>query len=144
MIRRLRNRFIRIATLSVAAVMLLLTVVLNTANFISTDHDLQQTLELIYENQGTLPQTRQDPAGPPALPATRETAGGAVPARRDSPFTEETPYSTRYFVLRYHDDGTLAEADLDRIASVTSGDVDVYLALAAAHGPGLGRTGRYR
>lgn len=144
MIRRLRNRFIRIATLSVAAVMLLLTVVLNTANFISTDHDLQQTLELIYENQGTLPQTRQDPTGPPALPATRETAGGTVPARRDSPFTEETPYSTRYFVLRYHDDGTLAEADLDRIASVTSRDVDGYLALAAAHGPGLGRTGRYR
>ena len=47
MIKRLRNRFIRIATLSVAAVMLLLTVILNVANYISTDNDLQQTLTLI-------------------------------------------------------------------------------------------------
>ena len=36
MIRRLRRRFIRIATLSVTAVMLLLTLLLNTANYIST------------------------------------------------------------------------------------------------------------
>lgn len=55
MIRRLRNRFIRIATLSVAAVMLLLTVILNTANFISTDADLRDTLTLIQENEGTIP-----------------------------------------------------------------------------------------
>lgn len=55
MIRRLRNRFIRIATLSVAAVMLLLTVILNTANFISTDGDLRDTLTLIQENEGTIP-----------------------------------------------------------------------------------------
>lgn len=37
------------------AVMLLLTVILNVANYISTDNDLQQTLTLIYENQGTDP-----------------------------------------------------------------------------------------
>lgn len=37
------------------AVMLLLTVILNVANYISTDNDLQQTLTLIYENQGTNP-----------------------------------------------------------------------------------------
>ena len=40
MIRRLRNRFIRIAMLSVTAVMLLLTVILNVANYVSTDSDL--------------------------------------------------------------------------------------------------------
>ena len=55
MIRRLRNRFIRITTLSVAAVMLLLTVILNVANYISTDGDLRGTLTLISENQGTIP-----------------------------------------------------------------------------------------
>ena len=47
MIRRLRRRFIRIATLSVTAVMLLLTVLLNTANFISTDGDLRDTLGVL-------------------------------------------------------------------------------------------------
>ena len=50
MIKRLRNRFIRIAMLSVTAVMLLLTIILNVANYVSTDSDLKQTLSLIYEN----------------------------------------------------------------------------------------------
>ena len=55
MIKKLRSRFIRIAMLSVTAVMLLLTIILNTANYISTDSDLKQTLTLIYENAGTIP-----------------------------------------------------------------------------------------
>ena len=46
MIQRLRNRFIRIATLSVAAVMLLLTVILNVANYVSTDADQRELLAL--------------------------------------------------------------------------------------------------
>lgn len=47
MIKRLRNRFIRIATLSVAAVMLL-TVILNAANYISTDasHELKTPITI--------------------------------------------------------------------------------------------------
>ncbi len=61
MIKRLRNRFIRIATLSVAAVMLLLTVILNVANYSSIDRDQQQTLTLIYENQGTIPGIQTPP-----------------------------------------------------------------------------------
>ena len=72
MIKRLRNRFIRIATLSVAAVMLLLTVILNAANYISTDADQRQTLTLIAENRGTIPITQPDmPDGtqePPDMP----------------------------------------------------------------------------
>ena len=55
MIKRLRNRFIRIAMLSVTAVMMLLTIILNVANYVSTDSDLKQTLTLIYENAGTIP-----------------------------------------------------------------------------------------
>lgn len=55
MINKLRNRFIRIAMLSVTTVMLLLTAILNIANYISTDNDLRDTLTLIYENQGTIP-----------------------------------------------------------------------------------------
>lgn len=39
-------------------------------------------------------------------------------------------------MLRYHDDGTLAEADLDRIAAVTGADTEEYLAIALAHGEG--------
>ena len=58
MIKSLRNRFISIAMLSVTAVMLLLTIILNVANYVSTDSDLKQTLTLIYENAGTIPHSR--------------------------------------------------------------------------------------
>ena len=99
MIRRLRNRFIRIATLSVAAVMLLLTVILNTANFISTDGDLRDTLTLIQENEGTIPlsahtgripvqrQTRlaTRPAQPPATPSLPRTRARPRPTRPRAP-----------------------------------------------------------
>ena len=174
MIRRLRNRFIRIATLSVAAVMLLLTVILNTANFISTDGDLRDTLTLIQENEGTIPLSAHtgsaapssdtdtsaatDPTGdtsgaapgdaqPPQDPGTppSDAPQSARPNDRPrGPFTAETPYSTRYFVLRYGDDGELTMADLSKIASVSQEDTGEYLAAAVKHGPGYGYYGSYR
>ena len=137
MIRRLRRRFIRIATLSVTAVMLLLTLLLNTANYVSTTRELRDMLQLITSNQGTIPAYRpagEVPAAPPKAPQPP----------RDGSFTAETPYSTRYFVLRYQDDGTLVQADLQNIASVTEEDITPYLAAAVAHGAGYGRYGSYR
>ncbi len=147
MIKRLRNRFIRIATLSVAAVMLLLTVILNTANYISTDTDLRNTLAMIYENEGTIPtpvHTAASDGDPQTSPDSQSTD---VPPKRDrpnGPFTEETPYSTRYFVLRYQDDGTLTMANLDKITAVSSEDTESYLAAAIRHGNGYGYDGPYR
>ena len=113
MIKRLRNRFIRIATLSVAAVMLLLTAILNVANYISTDADLRSTLTLIYENQGTIPISGSmdaipEPSGDDVPPPTPPQG---KPDGRDGHFTPETPVSTRYFVLRYDADGTLTDED---------------------------------
>ena len=153
MIKKLRSRFIRIAMLSVAAVMLLLTIILNTANYISTDSDLKQTLTLIYENAGTIPHSSAFAPVPPDsadAPAPLEDAQAPQSppddkiARREGPFTAETPFSTRFFVLRYTDDGTLTQADLKSIASVTEDDTQAYLAAALAHGAGYGYCGSYR
>ena len=137
MIRRLRGRFIRIATCSVAAVMLLLTVILNTANFLSTDADLRSTLELIQKNEGTIPG-----AGASTPPSGEEQK--APPDAPRGPFTPETPFSTRFFVLRLQPDGTLLDAKLDQIASVTEDETQQYAAAAAAHGAGCGYYGTYR
>ena len=153
MIKKLRSRFIRIAMISVAAVMLLLTIILNTANYISTDSDLKQTLTLIYENAGTIPHSSAFAPVPPDsadAPAPPEDARAPQSppddkiARREGPFTAETPFSTRFFVLRYTDDGTLTQADLKSIASVTEDDTQAYLAAALAHGAGYGYCGSYR
>ena len=167
MIKRLRNRFIRIAMLSVTAVMLLLTIILNVANYVSTDSDLKQTLSLIYENEGTIPHSRfqlPDSADAPTPPENDGGSGDIAPAlpddaddsqtpqappddkiaRREGPFTAETPFSTRFFVLHYTASGTLTEANLDNIASVTTDDAPEYLSAALAHGEGYGYFGSYR
>lgn len=170
MIKRLRNRFIRIAMLSVTAVMMLLTIILNVANYVSTDSDLKQTLTLIYENAGTIPHSRflppsgSDSADAPTPPENDGGSGDTAPAppdgaddsqtpqappddkiaRREGPFTAETPFSTRFFVLHYTSSGTLTQADLDNIASVTEDDTQEYLSAALAHGAGYGYFNSYR
>lgn len=130
MIERLRKRFIRIATLAVAGVLLLLCVTVNAANYISADRQLTQMLRMICDNQGTVPHFPPD--------------GGKPGQKPDGPFTPETPYSTRYFVLRYDGDGDLEQADLTHIAAVSEGDTAQYLTAALRHGAGFGYTAGYK
>lgn len=130
MIKRLRRKFIRIAMLAVTCVMVLLCLIVNLTNYLSVDNGLTQMLEMIYQNQGRVPVFPHDGKPKKMPPGT--------------PFTPETPYSTRYFVLRYNDSGTLIQADLKNIAAVTQEDTGDYLALAIRHGEGFGSTSGYK
>ncbi len=125
MIKRLRRKFIRIAMLAVSSVMLLLCFIVNIANYISVNADLTQMLQVISQNQGTIPDL--PPNGKP-----------------NGPFTEEKPHSTRYFVLRYTDDGALTNADLSKITAVTQEETGAYLEIAQKHGSGFGFTSGYK
>lgn len=79
MINRLRRQFIVIAMISVTMVVFLMAVSINVFNFLSTDGTLGDTLQMIYENQGMIPQF---PDGRPGKPPRGQ-------------FNPETPYSTR-------------------------------------------------
>ena len=59
-------------------------------------------------------------------------------------YRTETPYSTRYFVLRYDGDGDLEQADLTHIAAVSEDDTAQYLTAALRHGAGFGYTAGYK
>ncbi len=149
MIRKLRSRFIRIAMLSVAAVMLLLTLILNGANFLSTNSDLNEMLDRIAENHGTLPvpgdEAEPVPPGEGETPPEPKDEAPAIPGgRRNDPFGPEAAFSTRFFVLRCDGDGLLVSAELDKIAAVTDEDAADYLAAALRHGEGRGFTGDYK
>ncbi len=152
MIKRLRSRFIKIATLAVAAVLLLLCLIVNVANFVSVDSGLTQMLTMISDNKGQIPKGghRQDKPADGSAPADKDP--GASAAKGDGPqdrepkrdMNPEAPYSTRYFVLRYDEDGALTAADLGHIAAVTEEDTDTYLAIAQKHGTGFGYTKGYK
>lgn len=128
MIDRLRRQFIIIAMISVTLVVFLMAVSINVFNFLSTDRALGATLQMIYENQGMIPQF---PGGRPEKPPRGQ-------------FTPETPYSTRYFVLYYSGDGTLDMADMKHIAAVTEEDADRFLSAALSRGEGMGYKEQYK
>ena len=94
MVKKLRGKFIRIAMLAAISVTVVLSLIINVANFISVNTGLTETLEIICKNRGTIP----------PMPRGGHPFGDKKPDRKFSP---ETPYATRYFVLRYSADGTL-------------------------------------
>lgn len=128
MINRLRRQFILIAMVSVTLVVFLTAISINVINFLSTDSDLSGMLRMICENQGEIPQF----------------SDGWPGKSPDGQFTPETPYSTRYFVLYYTEDGTLELADMKYIAAVTEEDTESFLTTAHRHGEGMGYTGQYK
>ncbi len=134
MIKQLRKKFVRIAMLAVTSVLVLLCLIVNIANFISVDSQLREMLTVIQSNQGTLP----------PMPHTEKPPQKNDGVRADGQFTMETPYSTRYFVLKYTSDGQLLLAQLDKIAAVTQNDTSEYLNIALKHGEGFGYSSGYR
>lgn len=134
MIKRLQRKFIRIAMLSVAAVMAALCFLVNAAYYIYVDNELSDMLYMIADNRGSIP----------TVPDPRPPEPGADGRHPDGPFTMETPYSTRYFVLLYDDSGELSEMKLDYIASVDSDNVERYLTAAASNGEGMGYIDSYK
>lgn len=117
--------------LAVTSVLILLSVIINTANFVSMNSELTEMLTVISENEGKIPFPGRDMF----LPGKFRPGGQ---------FTEETPYSTRYFILRYTQNGILVQADLEHIATVTKSDTEKYLAVALKHGEGFGYTSGYK
>lgn len=85
MIRQLRNRFIRITMLSVSVVMLILTLIVNAANFISTNADLEDLLDMICENRGSIPTDRFIPDVKPDKPADSVDNSDLGPTDTTSP-----------------------------------------------------------
>ena len=125
MIEKLRRKFIRIAALSVAGVLVLLCLTVNLLYVGSVSRDQSRLLQMITDNQGAIPDEKPM-------------------HRRGGEFTPETPFETRYFVLYLNGDGTLARSDLSHIAAVTAEDLAPFLSKAAARGEGDGFLDGYR
>jgi len=138
MIKKLRKEFITISIIAVVSVMVLLCVIVNVANFVSVNSRLNKTIEMISSNKGMMPDFNR--------PDKPQNDGEQKPdfRRFDNQFNEETPFSTRFFVLYYNEDGTLIRSDLERIAAVTQDDTQKYLEIALKKGEGYGFTDGYK
>ena len=129
MLERLRRKFILVSVGSLLAVLLAFVVILNLAHYIAVTAAADQMLMAISRNQGELPQY-----------------AGRQPSQMpwDYPITEETPYETRYFVVRADENLTVTELEMDFISAVSGTDAGEYFQRALDSGKNFGYLGSYR
>ncbi|HHY25373.1 MAG TPA: HAMP domain-containing histidine kinase [Desulfitobacterium dehalogenans] len=131
MVKNLQKRFIAIAMLSIVLVM---TVVLGSLNIVNVWHTTQNAdnlLATLAENEGRFP-----PLGR-GEPPRRELRGGFW-------MTEETPYETRYFLIRMNTHQSIAEIDTSHIAGVSSTEAMEYPQKLLSGKSVKGYLGQYR
>jgi len=129
MLKKLRWRFIGVATVSVALVLLLLIVGINLFFRIQNNRNADGMLRLIARHEGT-------------IPSYSEEMG---PRQFGQPtFTPETPFDTRFFTVWLNDSGEIVQTQMEHIHAVTGENVAEYLSRAVSSGRAYGYVEQYR
>ena len=129
MIYRLRKKFIRICMCSFLAVFVVLFGAIFTLTSLQTTHALDDLANIIAENDGRFPgydSLAQGPAGPPVG------------------ITRESPFTTRFFTVRFDADGAVTTVDARAIASIESEDAATLAEAALADGDTRGWSDGFR
>ena len=129
MIYRLRKKFIRICMCSFLAVFVVLFGAIFTLTSLQTTHALDDLANIIAENDGRFPgydSLAQGPAGPPVG------------------ITQESPFTTRFFTVRFDAGGTVTTVDARAIASIESEDAATLAEAALADGDTRGWSDGFR
>ena len=100
MIRNLQTKFIMISMLSIILVTGSIFGVIIVENYTRTNRQIDGMLNLISENDGRFPEYR---------PRNDELA---------DIITQETQFSTRYFIIKMDQNGEIIETNMQHIASV--------------------------
>ncbi len=133
MLRRLRLRFIGTAMLASFIVFALLIAGIALGYRAITVRGLDELLSILAENRGRMPRELPE-AGPPRR-------GGGSPW--NVPVTPETPFETRFFVVREAENGAL-QTELGFIAAVSREEAEAYYGRVAAGKRDAGFLDRYR
>ncbi|MDD4843611.1 MAG: HAMP domain-containing sensor histidine kinase, partial [Anaerotignum sp.] len=113
MSKKLRIRFIAIASLSVFIVLFSFLVCINVWNYSNMVDNADKSLFAIVENNGTFPKVHKDKPKN-QLAATNEST---APIRTD--FSPEDPFSTRYFTVTLNEDLEQTGVNLNNIAAIS-------------------------
>ncbi len=113
MIYKLRRKFIIICILSFAAVFTVLYISIFCVTAVQTNKSLDMLADIISSNGGKFPQWNNsgERPGKPAIP---------------DGLNMETPFSTRFFTVRFDKEGYLVFADIGSIASVSRSEAAEY------------------
>lgn len=135
MLKSLRKRFVRIVFFALALLVFVQITCVNAVNILQRDSEVRDILHIISENDG-------------AIPNTNGTESGYVssffnPFRRVQ-ITIETPYSTRYFVVKLKGN-VVTSMSTHNIAAVSDEDAFEFASRVYEIGtPGFGFVDNYR
>ncbi len=150
--KRLRQKFVLVAMLSVAVALALILVVINAVNYQSVCRMADDRIEAIVENGGSFPgvfsadeaRVGQEETSDASvvileeLSATYIDRSYGLGKRAADIMDKEAPYDTRYFTVTVNGDGTIAGVDVNHVAAITAQDACTYAlqvsASSAKHG----------
>ena len=146
MIRKLRMRFIAVATLAAAIVIVAVSCGILLTNRRLTLRNIDGMLSMLTQNEGRFPTARDEdaPDGAPAQPSQPSQPSPPNPRRDESPMrSPETPFRTRFFVAIADEDGEILRMNTDNLASLSEEEARAYVTAALAGGKTDGRCDVY-
>lgn len=117
MIKKLQRKFIKIAMISFGFVLFFIIGAINFMNFYQMVHRTDHILKVLAENNGNFPRIEKEKKKP-ARPNIMMEMG--------IHFTEETPYETRYFMVKWNKDQQIEEINTGHIAAISSKEAQEY------------------
>ena len=102
MFRKLKIRFILLASAAIVCILLTMIAVLNSVRFLQTNGEIQAVLNILSANNGD-------------FPSVEETAESLQNDR----ITIDTIYQYRYFSVVYKEDKTLYSTNLDHLSNLS-------------------------
>ncbi len=131
MIYRLRKKFISICVLSFIAVFIVVFVLIYLITTIQTNQSLDMHADIISQNDGKFPDFNE------------QRPGGNRPMPPEG-FNRESPFTTRYFTVRFDKRTNMVLADTRQIASVSEIEAEGYATEALKLGTERGWCDDYR
>ena len=155
---RLRQKFVLVAMLSVAAALALILVVINVVNYQSVCRMADDRIEAIVENGGSFPsvfgadeaRVDQEETSDASVVILKELSATYIDRSFDLDkrvadiMDKEAPYDTRYFTVTVDDDGAIVGVDVNHVAATTAQDACAYALHVSVSGAKHGFYGAYR
>lgn len=135
MIKKLQRKFIKIAMISFGFVLFLIIGAINFMNFYQMIHRTDYILNVLAENNGKFPRIEKEKKKP-VKPNIMMEIG--------IHFTEETPYETRYFIVKWNKEQQIEEINTGHIAAISSKEAQEYALKVMETGKKKGYMDQYK
>lgn len=134
MIKKLKKKFIILATVSMIILMVVLVGIMNIINYSSVVTETDTILDILSQPNAPFGNPQDIPGKPP------QNFKDFIPHG----MSPEVPYESRYFTVTVSPNGVIGETDFSRIISVDQESVDAYVQKAIESGKDRGFIKQFR